>query len=431
MMDLTLIRDLPRRVGEEVTLAGWVYNFRSSGKVVFVQLRDGTGRVQVVCSLADVGEEAFARLRQLSIESSIRITGAVVRDDRAPSGVEVHARVARVLSLAEEYPLQKKEHGVDFLLANRHLWLRSPRQEAIMRVRATVERAIADYFDGLGFIRLDAPILTPAAAEGSSTLFDVDYFGEKAYLSQSGQLYMEAGAYALGRVYCAGPTFRAEKSKTRRHVMEFWMVEPEAAFLDHDGNVALAEGLLAAVIGRVLADRRPELAVLERDPAPLEAVRTPFPRLSYREAWERLRARGFDLAWGDGFGGDEETALTDGQDQPLVVESFPREAKAFYMKRREDDPSLTYSMDILAPEGYGEIIGGSCREDNLAFLRENMAAQGVPPAPLEWYLDLRRYGAVPTAGFGLGVGRTVMWLCGLKHIREALPFPRLLNRIYP
>jgi len=294
-----------------------------------------------------------------------------------------------------------------------------------------VERAIADYFDGLGFVRMDAPILTPSSCEGTTTLFAVDYFGAPAYLSQSGQLYNEAAAAALGKVYCFGPTFRAEKSKTRRHVTEFWMVEPEAAFLDHDGNVALAEGLVAAVVGRVLADRRGELAALERDVAPLERIKPPFPRITYAQALEILAAKEAPVPWGAGFGGDEETLLAEGREQPLVIESYPTESRPFYMKRRDDDPRLTYSMDIIAPEGYGEIVGGSCRENRLDVLLENIAREGLPLEPLEWYLDLRRYGAVPTAGFGLGVDRTITWICGLKHIREVLPFPRMLHRIYP
>jgi len=425
------LSELAAHLGETVEVAGWVYNFRSSGGIYFLQLRDGTARVQAVCSAADVGAEVFERCRALTIETSARLVGIVRAEPRAPGGVEIAVRDLHILGRADEYPLQKKDHGVDFLLDHRHLWLRSSRPEAILKVRATVERAIADYLDGLGFVRVDAPILTPSSCEGAASLFEVDYFGEKAYLSQSGQLYNEAAAAALGRVYCAGPTFRAEKSKTRRHVAEFWMVEPEAAFLDHDGNVALAEGLVTAVVARVLAERRRELEVLGRDVSPLEKVTAPFPRLSYAAALEKLAGKGCPVPWGDGFGGDEETLLSEDYERPVVVEYFPLAAKAFYMKRMAADPRLTLSMDILAPEGYGEIIGGSCREDDLATLVENIAAFDLPRAPLEWYIDLRRYGAVPTAGFGLGVGRVVTWLCGLKHIREAIPFPRMLNRIYP
>lgn len=425
------IDELKTFVGQAVRIAGWVYNFRSSGKIYFLQIRDGSGRVQAVCVADEVSPEVFAVCKELTIETSLELMGEVRLDPRAPGGVELAVRDIKLIHLAEEYPLQKKNHGVDFLLDHRHLWLRSSRPEAIMKIRATVERAIADYLDKLGFIRVDAPILTPTSCEGAATLFAVDYFGEQAYLSQSGQLYNEAAAAALGRVYSAGPTFRAEKSKTRRHLTEFWMVEPEAAFLDHDGNVRLAEGLIVAIVRSVLEKRRAELDVLERDVRVLEKVSPPFPRLSYDEALEVITKKGAHVRWGDGFGGDEETLLSEDYDQPIVVEYFPREAKAFYMKRRPDDARLTLSMDILAPEGYGEIVGGSCREDDLKTLLENMEAFGIPRAPLEWYLDLRRYGAVPTAGFGLGVGRTVAWICGLKHVREAIPFPRTLNRIYP
>jgi asparaginyl-tRNA synthetase len=336
-----------------------------------------------------------------------------------------------IISLAQEYPIQKKEHGVDFLLDRRHLWLRSPKPEAALKIRATVQRAIADFFDERGFIRVDAPILTPASPEGTTALFETDYFGRPAFLSQSGQLYMEAAAAALGKVYCGGPTFRAEKSKTRRHVMEFWMYEPEVAFLDHEGNVALAEDLVSYIVAAVVTERRAELDVLERDAAALERVKTPFPRVSYDEAREVLAAKGYDLPWGTDLGGDEQTALAEEYDTPFIVERFPLEAKAFYMKRCDDDPRLTDSIDVFAPEGYGEIIGGSCREDDLEQLIANAKAHALPLEPLEWYLDLRRYGAVPTAGFGMGLARTVTWICGLKHVREAIPFPRMLNRFYP
>jgi asparaginyl-tRNA synthetase len=425
------IGELPGHIGAEVELAGWVYNYRSSGKIYFLQLRDGTGRVQAVCALDDVGEEQFAICRRLTLETSVRIRGDVRADPRAPGGVEITVRHIEIINVADEWPLQKKEHGVDFLLDHRHLWIRSSKPEAALKVRATVERAIADYFDNQGFTRVDAPILTGAAAEGSTTLFELDYFGTPAYLSQSGQLYNEATAAALGKVYCFGPTFRAEKSKTRRHVMEFWMVEPEVAFLDHEGNLRLAEGLIMAVIGAVLRDRRAELATLERDIAALERIRAPFPRVTYDEAIAKLQTLGFDVKWGDNYGADEENALVEGAEQPLVVEKFPRHVKAFYMQRCKHDPRLTYSMDILAPEGYGEVVGGSCREGNLNLLREAMREQEVPEESASWYLDLRRYGGVPTAGFGMGVCRTVAWMTGVKHIREVIPFPRMLNRLYP
>jgi len=423
--------ELPSRVGDAVEVAGWVYNFRSSGKIYFLQLRDGTARVQAVCAADDVSEEVFRRCGDITTESSVRIFGAVRADARAPGGVELLVKELEILGVAEEYPIQKKDHGVDFLLDRRHLWLRSSRQEAILKIRSAIEHAIERFFDERGFYRVDAPILTPASCEGTTTLFETDYFGRPAYLSQSGQLYNEAAAAALGKVYCAGPTFRAEKSKTRRHVMEFWMIEPEVAFLDHDGNVKLGEELVTAVVAAVLENNRAELAVVERDTAALERVRAPFPRVTYAAARDILAAKGCDLPWGEDLGGDEQTALAEEFDRPFVVEKFPLEAKAFYMLRCEDNPRLTYSMDVFAPEGYGEIIGGSCRENDLGKLLENIAAHGLPLEPLEWYLDLRRYGAVPTAGFGLGLARTVTWICGLKHIREAIPFPRMLNRFYP
>jgi asparaginyl-tRNA synthetase len=423
--------ELPAYVGDVVEVAGWVYNFRSSGKIFFLQLRDGTARLQAVCAADDVPKEVFRRCGELTIESSVRLVGEVRADERAPGGVELRLGDLEILHLAAEYPLQKKEHGVDFLLDHRHLWLRSPRQEAILKVRSTLEHAIGSFFERRGFYRVDAPILTPACCEGTTTLFETDYFGRPAYLSQSGQLYNEAAAAALGRVYCAGPTFRAEKSKTRRHVMEFWMIEPEVAFLDHDGNVKLAEELVVAVVAAALEKNRAELAVLERDAAALERVAAPFPRVTYDAARDLLAAKGRELPWGEDFGGDEQTALAEEFDRPFVVEKFPLQAKAFYMARCEDEPTLTYSMDLFAPEGYGEIIGGSVRESDLQRLLENVAAHRLPLGPLEWYLDLRRYGAVPTAGFGLGLARTVSWICGLKHIREAIPFPRMLNRFYP
>jgi len=423
--------ELPSRVGELVEVAGWAYNFRSSGKIFFLQLRDGTARVQAVCAADDAPEDVFARCGDVTIESSVYVVGEVRADARAPGGVELLVKDLKIIGAAAEYPIQKKDHGVDFLLDHRHLWLRSSRQEAILKIRSTIEHAIGNFFDERGFYRVDAPILTPSSCEGTTTLFETDYFGRPAYLSQSGQLYNEAAAAAMGKVYCAGPTFRAEKSKTRRHVMEFWMIEPEVAFLDHDGNVRLAEELVQAVVAAVLEKNRAELEAVERDPSALEKVRAPFPRVTYDAARDILAAKGRDLPWGEDFGGDEQTALAEDFDRPFVVEKFPLQAKAFYMLRCEDDPRLTYSMDVFAPEGYGEIIGGSCRESDLDKLLENIAAHGLPLGPLEWYLDLRRYGAVPTAGFGLGLARAVAWICGLKHIREAIPFPRMLNRFYP
>jgi asparaginyl-tRNA synthetase len=373
----------------------------------------------------------FAAAGECGQESSLRVTGTVSSDPRARGGVELHVDGFELIQDAVDYPITPKEHGVAFLLEHRHLWLRSRRPHAILRIRAEVERAASEYLHDNGYLRLDTPILTPAACEGTTTLFETDYFDEKAYLAQSGQLYAEAGCQALGRVYCFGPTFRAEKSKTRRHLMEFWMLEPEAAFLDHEGNIALAEGLISALVARVLHRCTLELEVLERDPEPLRAVKTPFPRLSYAEALERLAAAGQPIKAGEDFGGDEETILSQQFDRPLVIDRYPAAIKPFYMKRDPDDPTVALNMDVLAPEGYGEIVGGSVREDSLAALDAQMAEKGIDPAPLEWYRDLRRYGSVPHAGFGLGLERTLAWICGVHHLRETIPFPRLMGRLHP
>ncbi len=425
------VGEIDRHEGKRVRLSGWLYNRRSSGKLHFLQLRDGTRIVQCVVSKGDVSAEAFAGAGAIGQESSLEVVGTVRADARSALGFELAVEELRVIQNVDGYPITPKEHGVAFLLEHRHLWLRSRRPHAVLRIRAEVERAACDYLEGQGYLRLDAPILTPAACEGTTTLFETDYFGEKAYLTQSGQLYVEAGCQAFGRVYCCGPTFRAEKSKTRRHLMEFWMIEPEAAFLDHEGNIALAEGLICSVVERVLDRCRFELETLERDPAPLEAVRPPFPRLTYTEALKRVTAAGLPMQPGEDFGGDEETALSRGLERPLVVHRYPAALKPFYMKRDPDDPSVVLNMDILAPEGYGEIVGGSVREENLEALEARIAEQGIDPAPLDWYLDLRRYGAVPHAGFGLGLERTLAWICGLHHLRETIPFPRLMGRLHP
>jgi asparaginyl-tRNA synthetase len=425
------VSDLRAHEGRRVRLAGWLYNARSSGKLHFLELRDGSGTVQCVVFAGDVPKPVFEAAGALGQESSLELVGTVRADRRSPIGVEVGVEDLRVIAPATDYPISPKEHGVAFLLEHRHLWLRSRRPHAILRVRAEVERAAHDYLDAQGYLRFDTPILTPNACEGTTTLFETDYFEEKAYLAQSGQLYAEAGALAFGRVYCFGPTFRAEKSKTRRHLMEFWMIEPEAAFLDLDGDVALAEGLICAMVERVLERCPAELAILERDRKPLEAVRAPFPRLSYREAVARVVEAGLPMREGDDFGGDEETVLSRAFDRPLVVHRYPASIKPFYMKRDPADPMRALNMDILAPEGYGEIVGGSVREDDLAALEARIAADGIDPAPLGWYLDLRRYGSVPHAGFGLGLERTLAWICGLPHLRETIPFPRLLGRLHP
>ncbi|MFQ5515118.1 MAG: asparagine--tRNA ligase [Myxococcota bacterium] len=425
------VEALGERAGELVRVRGWLYKRRSSGKLHFLQVRDGTGIVQCLVSRADVDEDVFERAGSLGQESSLELSGQVHADARAPGGVEIHVRDLSVFQNVEGYPITPKEHGVAFLLEQRHLWLRSRRPQAVLRIRAQVEQACHEHLEGQGFLRLDTPILTPAACEGTTTLFETDYFGEKAYLTQSGQLYAEAGCLAFGRVYCFGPTFRAEKSKTRRHLMEFWMIEPEAAFLDLDGNIALAEGLICAIVERVLERCREDLDRLERDVAPLETLQRPFPRLSYDEALARLAREGLALKHGEDLGGDEETVLSQGFDRPLVIHRYPRALKPFYMKSDPESPARVLNMDILAPEGYGEIVGGSVREEDLATLDARMREKGVDPAPLEWYRDLRRYGSVPHAGFGLGLERTLTWICGLHHLRETIPFPRLMGRLHP
>ncbi len=416
---------------QEVELRGWLRGKRSSGKLVFLQVRDGSGTIQATVFRPEAGDEVFARAKALTQESSVMVRGLVRRDERASGGYELSVTDLELVAEAAEYPITPKEHGPAFLHDRRHLWLRSSRQHAILRVRASVIAACRRYFDSRDFTLVDAPIFTPAACEGTSTLFEVDYFGDPAYLTQSGQLYMEAAAMALGRVYCLGPTFRAEKSKTRRHLTEFWMLEPEVAYLDLEGDIELAEDFLATIVPEVIAERRAELELLERDLSKLESVQKPFPRLSYTEAVERLQAAGFEKEWGSDLGAEEETFLAAQFDRPLVVHRYPAAAKAFYMKPDPEDPKLALCVDILAPEGYGEIVGGGQREEDLEALEARIRAHDLDPAPFAWYLDLRRYGSVPHAGFGLGIERTVAWLCGLHHVRETIPFPRMLERLSP
>jgi len=430
---LTTIAALGKHVGEVVTLQGWVHHLRSSGKVRFIVLRDGSGLAQGVLVKGQVPEEDFENFARLTLESSLVLEGRVRADARAPGGYELEVTRLRPVHLAQEYPIAPKEHGVAFLLDNRHLWLRSPRQQAVLRVRDEVSRACRDFFHHQGFVLVDTPILTPCACEGTTTLFETNYLDRgKAYLSQSGQLYLEAAAMALGKVYCFGPTFRAEKSKTRRHLMEFWMVEAEAAFCTLTDVMALAEGLVRFIIQRVLENRGTDLQTLERDPGPLQAAAAgPFPRISYSEALERLKSQGLEVPWGEDFGGDEETVLSRMFDRPVLVHRYPRSCKAFYMEADPEDPRLALCMDMLAPEGCGEIVGASQRIADLEILLERIREHHLPQEPLEWYLDLRRYGSVPHGGFGMGIERVVAWLCGLHHVREAIPFPRLLDRLYP
>ena len=428
----TYIEDISTREGQEVTIQGWLHKRRSSGKIHFLTLRDGTGFVQGVMSKAAVGDELFTRADHLGQETSLIVRGAVRADSRAPGGFEIDLVDLTVVGESHDYPITPKAHGVEFLQDHRHLWLRSARQQAIIRVRHEVINAIRDFFNGRGFVLADTPIFTPAACEGTTTLFGVPYFDDAtAYLTQSGQLYNEANALALGRVYAFGPTFRAEKSKTRRHLTEFWMVEPEVAYADLDDVMGLAEALVVSVVARVLETRKTELGVLERDLAPLERVQAPFPRVSYDDAVALLKEAGLPFEWGGDFGSPDETSLASQFDRPIIVHRFPAAAKAFYMKSDPDRADLSLSVDVLAPEGYGEIIGGGQRLDDLDELSKRIDAHNLPREAFEWYLDLRRYGTVPHGGFGMGVERVIAWICGLEHVREAIPYPRTLYRLTP
>ena len=431
-MKRVYIESLNDHVGQVAELRGWLYHKRSSGKVRFLVMRDGTGILQGVMVKGGVSDEIFEKFDALTQESSFVMTGKVKKDDRAPGGFELEVSDVQVISIASEYPITPKEHGIEFLADRRHLWLRSSRQHAIMRVRHRIIKAIRDFFDGRGFTLVDSPILTPAACEETSTLFETDYFDlGKAYLTQSGQLYAEAGAMALGKVYCFGPTFRAEKSKTRRHLTEFWMVEPEVAFNDLNDDMELAEDFLEYIVQNVLKDCERELKALERNTTMLQSVKAPLPRISYDEAVEMLRKKGISFEWGNDLGGTDETVISEQFDRPVMVHRYPAQVKAFYMKRDPQNPKLALAVDVLAPEGYGEIIGGSQREDDLQALLDRIKEHNLPQEAFEWYLDLRRYGSVPHAGFGLGVERTVSWICGLEHIRETIPFPRMIYRNTP
>jgi asparaginyl-tRNA synthetase len=429
----TPIAQLPAHVGQEVVLHGWLYNKRSSGKLHFLEVRDGTGIVQCVVFKGDVSPELFASADHLQQETSLEVTGTVKEHGKLKGTYEVAVKDLHVVgAVAREYPISPKEHGTDFLMDNRHLWLRSKRQHAILRIRHAIIKAVRDFFDQNDFTLVDAPVLTPNACEGTSTLFQTDYHGEPAFLTQSGQLYMEAAAAAFGKAYCFGPTFRAEKSKTRRHLAEFWMVEPEVAFMDLADDMVLAERLLSFVVERVLETRREELKIVERDTTFLERVKAPFPRITYAEAIKILQENGHPEAKiGDDFGGDEETVISSKFDRPVVVHRYPMDLKAFYFAKDAAHPELALNMDVLAPEGYGEIIGGGQREEKLESLLAAIDHHKLPLGAFEWYLDLRRYGSFPHAGFGLGIERTVAWLCGLPHVRETIPFPRMLNRLSP
>jgi asparaginyl-tRNA synthetase len=431
---------LADHVGASVTLAGWVYNKRSSGKLHFLEVRDGFGIVQCVMSKRDVGEEVFEKAGHLQQESSLRITGKVSAHPKQAGVFELHAEGFELVAQpTDAYPISPKEHGTEFLMDHRHLWMRSKKQHAILRIRHAIIRAIRDFFDDRDFTLVDAPIFTPNACEGTSTLFETDFHGQPAFLTQSGQLYMEAGAAAFGRAYCFGPTFRAEKSKTRRHLAEFWMVEPEVAFMTLDGAMDLAEDLVCSIVGRLLETRRSELDAIERAIAPLEAIQKPFPRISYTEAVDIIgeeRAKLTDtqappLVWGSDFGGEDETLLSKRFDKPVLVHRYPAAVKAFYMKRAPEDERLALGVDMIAPEGYGEVVGGGERESDLAVLDAAIAAHQLPMEAFSWYRDLRKFGTFPHAGFGLGIERMVAWMCGLPHVRETIPFPRMLHRLAP
>ncbi len=432
-MSHTPIAKLPQHVGQRVTVAGWLTNIRSSGKIAFLQLRDGSGFVQGVVARNDVSEDVFERARHLAQESSVLVTGEVRADERAPSGVELAVSDVELVGASDDYPITPKEHGVDFLFENRHLHLRHRAPWAIVRIRDEVERAVHDFFGDRDFVRFDSPLFMPTAVEGTTNLFEIDLFDEsKAYLAQTGQLYAEAGAMAHGKVYTFGPTFRAEKSKTRRHLLEFWMLEPEVAFLDHEGNMQLQEEMVAYLVARVLDKRAAELELLGRDPKLLEpATLGDYPRITYDEALAYLATQGEHLKFGDDFGAPHETMLGSRHDRPVFVEKWPTETKAFYMEPVPGDPTRVLASDLIGPEGYGELIGGSQRIHDLALLEERIKAHDLPREAFEWYLDLRRYGTVPHSGYGMGLERFLAWVTGVHHLREVIPFPRMLTRMYP
>ncbi len=431
MSDDIRIKRLSEHVGQTVTLRGWLYNKRGSGKLQFPIIRDGSGYLQCVVSKKEVDEASWNAADAVTQESTVQVTGTVSAEARAPGGVELHVQKFEILSPTENYPISPKDHGTAFLMDIRHLWFRSSKQHAVLRVRSEVEQACRDFFYDRDFVLIDSPILTPAACEGTSTLFETDYFGEKAFLSQSGQLYLEPAAAAFGKVYCFGPTFRAEKSKTRRHLMEFWMIEPEVAFLEFEGLQNLAEEFVEYVVGRTVDRCKEELKTLERDVSKLENITRPFPRITYREAIDLLTKKGMAVKFGDDLGADEETALAEAFDRPVMVSRYPTSIKAFYMQPDPKDPDVVLGLDMLAPEGYGEIIGGSQRIHDHDLLLSRIQQHGLPIEAFQWYLDVRKYGSFPHSGFGMGIERCVAWISGVHHLRECIPYPRMLNRIYP
>ena len=430
-MTETTINKLKNHEGKEVTIKGWLFNKRSSGKIAFLQLRDGTGFVQGVAVKNELPEDAFNLCKEIGQESSVIVTGIVRTDERAPSGYEISVTNIKPVSLSEEYPITKKEHGIEFLMDHRHLRIRHPRQHAILVIRSHINRAIREFLDGEGFILIESPIITANSCEGTTNLFELNYFDQKAYLSQTGQLYNEAAAIAFGKVYSFGPTFRAEKSKTRRHLNEFWMIEPEMAYYDHKANMELQERLVEHIVGSVLENCSMELKTLKRDLSRLEKVKAPFPRITYDEAVKMLKDNGFEFEWGNDFGAPDETFIAEQFEKPVFVEKFPVKIKAFYMEPDPENSDVILGADLLAPEGYGEIIGGSQRIHDYDLLLRKIKEEGLPLEDYQWYLDLRRYGSVPHSGFGLGLERTVAWICGIDHIRETIPFARTLNRVTP
>lgn len=429
--NLSMIRDVDQHKDSEVRIGCWLHNKRSSGKIQFLQLRDGSGFIQAVVVKSDVPEEVWEAAGKLTQESSLYVTGTVREDARSKSGYELTVTGIEVIQISTDYPITPKEHGVDYLMDHRHLWIRSPRQRAILVIRAQIIRAIQQFFDERGFHLVDPPILTPSSCEGTTNLFHTKYFDEDAFLTQSGQLYMEAAAMALGRVYSFGPTFRAEKSKTRRHLIEFWMIEPEMAFVTHDDNLEVQEQFVSHIVQSILANCGKELEVLERDTSKLKNIQAPFPRITYDEAIRFLQKNGHEIEWGEDFGAPHETAIAENYDKPVFITHYPTEIKAFYMKPDPNRPEVVLCADMIAPEGYGEIIGGSQRIDDPELMEERFTEHELSKEAYQWYLDLRKYGTVPHSGFGLGLERTVAWICGLDHVRETIPFPRLLYRLYP
>ena len=426
IMGYILLKNVDQHLDAQVTIKGWVYNTRSSGKIMFIQFRDGTGAVQAVINQADVEASVFDSAKTLTIESSLKLTGKISKDERSPSGYEMQVSDLQVVQIAQEYPISKKEHGPEFLMDHRHLWLRSPKQAAILKIRDEIVMAMREYFRKENFTLTDSPILTAAACEGSTTLFKTDYFGEDAYLSQSGQLYLEATIYSLGRTYDFGPTFRAEKSKTRRHLIEFWMLDAEAAWVEFAENLEIQERLISFLVDKVLSNRKKELEILERDTKLLAKVKPPFPRMKYDEVVAKQK-----IKWGNDLGAEEETVISQAYDKPVFITHYPAKTKAFYMQPDHDDEKYVLNADLIAPEGYGEIIGGSERIHDYDLLKKKIKEFKLPEKDYQWYLDLRKYGSVPHSGFGIGLERTVAWLCGIKHVRETIPFARLLNRLRP